>query len=92
MFDAFWSDFKWKIFGFCFVPYLLYFFTSLTYLVLMLHTPDEEALDWGYSSDDLYYMEKYETPTRTVFGVLLFFQMGIQIKQMSNDGLKRHLR
>lgn len=37
MFDAFWSDFKWKIFGFCFVPYLFYFTASFYYITMMLY-------------------------------------------------------
>jgi len=91
MFDAFWSDFKWKIFGFCFVPYLIYFSTCFMYLVTMLYKPDEEAPNWDFSPDSLLYMDTYEAPLLSAFIILLFFQMGIQVKQMISDGVKRHL-
>lgn len=48
MFDAFWSDFKWKIFAFCFLPYLVYFGVSFFYLVTMLYDPGEEAPEFGF--------------------------------------------
>ena len=49
MFEAFWSDFKWKIFGFCFIPYLTYFLASFIYITTMLYQAGEEAPDWDFS-------------------------------------------
>ena len=80
MFEAFWSDFKWKIFGFCFVPYLTYFVASFIYITTMLYQAGEEAPDWDFSSDNLLYIDTYELPLRIVLIVLLLFQLFIQAK------------
>ena len=77
MFDAFWGDFKWKIFSLCFLPYLLYFITAFAYITTMLFEPDETAPDWGF--DGLDYMEVWEPPLHHIYLVLLIFQIFIQM-------------
>lgn len=91
MFDAFWSDFKWKIFGFCFVPYLFYFASSCIYIMMMLYKPGEVSPSYDLNSSALDYLDTYEVPLRFVFFVLLLFHIGIQIKQLSNDGFMKHI-
>ena len=80
MFDAFWSDFKWKIFSFCFLPYLLYFVVAVAYLLLMLFEPGEEAPDWEFMAEDLTYLDTTELPLRIVFIVLWLFHFAVQVK------------
>ena len=92
MFDAFWSDFKWKIFTFCFLPYLLYFCISFIYIVRMLFDPDEEAAEFDFKKENLEYLKEEEPPMRYIFALLLIFHMGIQIKQLISDGLWGHLK
>ena len=91
MFDSFWSDFKWKIFSFCFLPYLAYFSIAFIYLTMMLFESDEFAEEYGFDSDNLSYIETYEPPIRYIFLVFLLFHTGVQIRQMINDGLAHHL-
>ena len=71
MFDAFWGDFKWKIFSLCFLPYLLYFFTAFAYITTMLFKPGEVAPDWGF--EELKYMEVWEQPLHHIYLLLLLF-------------------
>lgn len=77
MFDAFWSDFKWKIFAFCFLPYLVYFCITFMYLIQMLFDPEEEAPEFDFKKEDLEYLDTWEPPLRWIFTILLLFHMGI---------------
>ena len=91
MFDSFWSDFKWKIFTLCFVPYLIYFASAFFYMTNMLYDTGEEALNFNFEAEKLDYIGSTEPPLRYIFTVLLLFHFGIQIKQMINDGFKSHI-
>ena len=71
MFDAFWGDFKWKIFYFCFIPYLFYFVTALAYITMMLYKPGEVAPEWGFDGID--YLEVWEPPLHYVYLLQLLF-------------------
>lgn len=71
MFDAFWGDFKWKIFFFCFLPYLIYFITAFVYITTMLFKPGEVAPAWGFLELD--YMEVWEPPLHHIYLILLLF-------------------
>ena len=90
MFDAFWDDFKWKIFGFCFVPYLIYFTTSFIYMTNMLYLKDETAEIYDFGEDEVSYIIWLEPPFRAIFGVLLSFHFGIQCYQISREGVRQH--
>ena len=92
MFDAFWSDFKWKIFTFCFLPYLFYFSVSFCYITMMLHKSDESSVKWGFETHSLHYMNDWELPLRWLFTILLIFHIGVQIKQAVSDGIKSHIK
>ena len=83
MFDAFWGDFKWKIFSLCFLPYFVYFMSALLYITMMLYKPGEVAPDWGFEA--LEYLDVWEPPLHHIFLLLLLFQIVIQIKQIMND-------
>ena len=80
MFDAFWNDFKWKIFAFCFLPYLFYFLLSFGYLSNMLFQTGEEAKDWEFYAEDISYIDTYELPLRWIFMVFLVYFIFIEVK------------
>ena len=90
MFDAFWSDFKWKIFLMCFCPYFVYFMTAQMYLVLMLYDPDEEALLWDFDQSSISYIDKTELPLRIGFILLLLMNILVEFMQCKTDGLRLH--
>ena len=90
MFDAFWSDFKWKIFFTCFLPYLLYFSCAFLYIVLMLFLPDDESEEWAITADSLSYLATFEVPSRIILFILWLFHFIVQMKQIVADGLRQH--
>jgi hypothetical protein len=80
MFDAFWSDFKRKIFIFCFLPYLVYFICCEAYIVMMLFMPGESSEQWEFAAEDLEYLDTYEGPLRALVLILLVSQIIIEVK------------
>lgn len=57
MFDSFWTDFKWKIFFSCFVPYLLYFCSAFLYIISMLYDKNESSGQWDIRAKDYDYSD-----------------------------------
>jgi len=90
MFDAFWSDFKWKIFLFCLVPYMFFFGLSFAYLSLMLFHPEESSEDWGILASDHDYLATHELPLRIILLASWLFHVSVQMKQIIADGFTHH--